>query len=352
MEFNLDKPLSAEEKNAFLSGQQQQITEPPTETTVDTVVTPVAPVVAQSDIEFKLDAFNKKFGTDFTDENVVLDFISKGKRYNEVDTALNEVKQKLTLAEEKASKSFNPKSYFSSDDAFKREQLLIKHKDNQDILRHISDLSPTKVSQMSDYEALKTNLLLDVPTLDSEEAGAYIEDKYGFGGDADNLDKITKVKMTIDAKAAREKLSSLFDGIEVPDTNSWDDPAPKIKESWMPAAKSLVDGIADLKLADGISFGIDAESKNGILEEILDAVALTRTPLTEEALGDAAGLVRSKLVERNLDKIIKHVKNLGYEQGKAEFRAEIHNDKPLNTDTPPAPIDDINTIALNEILKS
>lgn len=353
MEFDLDKPLSAEEKNAFLAGQPLPDS-PPVDTPPADVPPVVPPIIPDANVasEFRVDAFNKKFGTDFTDEATILDLVSKGKKFIEVDTALNETKQKLTVAEERAQRSLDPKSFFSSEDAFKREQLLIKHKDNPDIIKHISDLTPTRIGKMTDYEALKTNLLIDIPTLDGEKAGAYISDKYGFGGDLEDLDPITEVKMTIDAKAAREKLASLYDGIVLPETNSWEDPAPKLKESWTPAATNLINDIADLKLTDGVVFGVDAESKNGILEEILEAVAITKTPLTEEALREVAGLVRSKLVERNLDKILKHVRVLGAEEEKAKLRSEFHNDKPLNTDTPPPPGEDLNTIALNEILKN
>lgn len=351
MELEL-KPMTDEEKSQMMGGQPQSPSEPVVETQTPGVTPPVetpAPTVS----EFQLDAFNKKFGTQYDKEELILEVLSKGTKFQEIASAKEQAEKKIAELTEVARKNVNPRSFFSSDDAYMREQLLLKNKGNEEQVRYLSNLSPSRIGKMDDYEALKLSLLIDNPELDGGEAGAVelLNEKYNFDGDLETADRATKNRILLDAKAARKSLSSLFDGIEIPDVVDWETKVQSHKDSWSVPAKELVNGISELKLSEDIAFTVDQSLKEGVFEEVLEELSRNQTSLTPEALQDAAGRVREILLLRNLDKVLKHIETTVEERSKAKFRQEMHNDKPINDGASVSGEEDLNTQTLNVLLK-
>lgn len=347
-ELNL-VPMTDEERAAMLSGNP----EPPKPAVppVDTPAPTPEPPKAEAQSEFSLEAFNKKFGTKFDKEDLVFDVLSKGTKYTDLELKHQQAEKRITEISESAKKSLNPRAFFSSDDAYMREQLLLKNKDKQDSVKYLSEISPGKIDQMADYDALKLSLLIDNPELDGGEAGAVelLNDKYNFDGDFETADRATKNRILLDAKAARKSLKSMFDGIEIPDVQDWESKVQASRDGWSVPAKELVDGISELKLSEEYSFVVDPSSKDGIMEDVLEDLVRNQVDFTPEALQEAAGVVRGKLFIRNMDKIIKHLETVIDEKAKERYRKEIHNDKPLNPDVSASGTEDLNTIALKQL---
>lgn len=351
-----EKPLTEEEKNAFFSGQglpDKNNPEPVDPKPADPKPADPKPEdpPASEPAKFTIDVFNQTFGTAFEKDDMLKDVLAKGMKYSEAETQIAELNRKNAELLAVANKSINPREYFSSDDAFLREQLLLKNKDNQEIVQHLTDLTPTKVKSMSDAEALKYSILLDNPGLDGGAAGAeeLLQEKYGYIDDPDSMTRVQKNQLMLDAKAARAKLNSLYDGIVIPDAKSWEDTTQSIRDSWSKPAQDLVDGITDLQLSEGMSFAIDAASKEGILEEVLAELSRNKVSLNEEALRNVAGIVRTRLMERNFDKILSHVATTAAEKTKAELRQQLHNDSPLNTASGASGDVDVNALTLSKL---
>jgi len=346
------KPISEEEKNHLLFGAPA-----PVVAAAEPVPGEGAPVIEPATAEsapvpelvkFTLDGFNSTFGTTFEQEDGLKDIISKGLKYSDIEKEKSDLARKVDELSGTVNKTLNPRSYFSSDDAYLREQLLLKNKENADAVKYLVDLTPTKIKSMSDYEALKYNMLINNPALDGGDAGAeeLIQAQYDFDGDMESLTRITRNKMMLDAKEARKTLSSLYEGIEIPDTKSWESTQQSIRDNWSVPAKDLVDGITKLQLSEDLEFVVDPATKQGILEEVLNEVSKNRIDVNESAMRDIAGIVRTRLVERNLDNILKHVRTTATEAERERLRKEIHNDAPLNTSSGEGTATDVNTEAL------
>lgn len=348
------KPLSEEEKNRLLFGGDQPANPAPADPPkVDTPAAdpPAAAPVNPEPQKFTMDVFNTTFGTAFEQEDGLKEVLSKGLKYSEIEKEKEELARKVEELSSTVNKTLNPRAYFSSDDAYLREQLLLKNKDNAEAVKYLSDLTPTKVKSMSDYEVLKYNMLINNPSLDGGEAGAeeLIQSEYDFDGDMENLTRVTRNKMMLNAKEARKNLSKLYEGIEIPDTKSWESTEQSIRDRWTNPARDLVEGITTLQLSEGLEFVVDPASKQGILDEILSEVTRGRVDVNEAAMRDIAGIVRTRLVERNLDKIIQHVRITAAEAEKERLRKEIHNDTPLNNTSGEGGAEDVNTATLKKL---
>lgn len=348
-------PVSDEEKaKAFGSGSQGAgASEGISEGTNDGVNAPdpsnTPPVTEPA--KFTLEVFNQTFGTTFDKDDVLKDVISKGMKFSEVEKQIADLKAKNDELLAVANKSINPRSYFSSDDAYLREQLILKNKDNAELVKHLTDLTPTKIQSLTDADALKYSIILDTPNLDGGIAGAeeLLQEKYGYIDDPESMTRVQKNQLMLDAKQARARLNSLYEGITIPDATSWEGATQRVRDSWSKPAQDLVDGINELQLSDGLNFVVDPSSKEGILEEVLAELSRNRVDLNEEALRNVAGIVRTRLVERNLDKIISHVSTTAAEKAKAELRAQVHNDTSLNNTSGPSGTVDINAETLKKL---
>lgn len=310
-----------------------------------------APTPEPEPVKFTLDVFNTTFGTTFEQEDGLKDVISKGLKYSDIEKEKSDLARKVDELSGTVNKTLNPRSYFSSDDAYLREQLLLKNKENADAVKYLVDLTPTKIKSMSDYEALKYNMLINNPALDGGEAGAeeLIQAEYNFDGDMESLTRVERNKMMLNAKEARKTLGSLYEGIEIPDTQSWESTQQSIRDNWSVPAKDLVDGITKLQLSEDLEFVVDPATKQGILEEVLNEVSRNRIDVNESAMRDIAGIVRTRLVERNLDNIIKHVRTTATEAERERLRHEIHNDTPLNNASGAGDATDVNTETLKKL---
>lgn len=286
---------------------------------------------------FNYELFGKTFGGEW-DENRIKETLDKSSKYESV---LKEKEDYAKRVQELESiEKVDPLQFFSSEESFIREQWLLKNKDiDKNVLNVVSNLSPTKVEKLSDFDAVKTKLLIDNPDIEGGDKGAVdlLCERFGVTeeelADYDSLDPLVKNKIKIESKSAKKELKSMFEGIELPKKVDIAETRQSIKTSWEAPLKELVKGIDKLQVAEGYDFIVTDEMKNGLFEEQISNISNHLVKLDEESAKFVAGEMRKELLVRNMDKIIQSVKKDMEEAIRAEIRAEVHNSKPLNNET-------------------
>ena len=288
-------------------------------------------------LNFDYVVFNKKFGGEW-DEDKIKGILEKGSKYDEVSLEKDSYLKRVSELEALEDK-INPLSHFSSEESYLREQLLIKNKDaDPQVLNVLTNLSPSKIKDLSDFDALVNKTFIDNPDIDGGIEGVkeLILDRFGLSAEElseGNLDTLTKNKIKLEAKLAKSGLEKMYDGIEVPKKADLSQTRTVLKESWAAPIKEIVKGIDKLSLAEGFDFTVTDEMKQGLAEEYLSEVSNGLIKPSEETASVIAGKMRSQLRDKYFDKIIQTVQADAREKAKAEMKAEVHNTKPLNEQT-------------------
>jgi hypothetical protein len=340
--------LTMEEKQAIMSGKPATET-PHEEKTTETAPKEEAPkkdegvskgvkegasegVEKEDDVVFDITSFNKKFEKEFESEDALKALFEKADKYESTKTSYDETLQKMTEYENLVEK-LDPMSNFLNEDEYKRQQFLMKNKDgmNDDAVKALSVLSPSKVNEMSDKDALKTQLMVD-KGLSAMKAEAYLLNKYGIEefGDED-IDIGVQATIDVDVHDAKKNLSSLYDGIDIPTKTDYATARTQLKDSWNEPLMEIVKGIDKIQVAEGLSdFVVTEKMKEGLVESTMQWLMSKQIKPSEDAAANIVGQIKDRIVLDNIDKVIKSAEADITEKVKAEMRKDIHNDKPLN----------------------
>lgn len=280
--------------------------------------------------------FSKAFGVQVDSEDGLKGLIEKGNKFDDVYSQLNDVIKKNEELSTLANRKADPLDWFASEDEFIRNQFL-KNKAKEftpEAVEVVSKLSPAKVKSLSDWEALKMDMFVSNQDLEGGVAGVeeLLMDRYGID-DADPSDWDTKTinKVKVEAKAAKERLNSLFSDIKLPERIDVADMKNTLKETWSSPVNEIVKGIDKLSLAEGVDFVVTDEMKKGIEEEVLSELVLSGVKPSEEEGQKIAASVRTRLLERNLDGIVKFMRSSIEEQVKETYREKYGAKAPLST---------------------
>jgi len=231
----------------------------------------------------------------------------------------------------------NPLTFFSSSDAYLREQFLLKNPALEpEVLKVVSGLTPTGIKELSPLKALQVQMLVSNPDIDggSEGVAELIADKYGISVDEldsyDTLERNVKNKINLDAKSARAELGKLFDGIDVPQKVDLTQARTEIKTAWESPLKELIKGIDKLSIAEGLDFVVTDDMKAGLFDERLTRLSNGLVKPSAEVLQDMASEIRTQLLISNLDKVVEVISKTKDEQWKEHYRSKVHNTAPLN----------------------
>lgn len=320
------KVLSQEEKAALFGFQPQkeeaekepEKEEQKTETKVD-------------EVNLDLSIFDKKFGRKIESEDTLKSLFEKADKYEEVETSKKDLEQRLSEYQSLAER-LDPMSNFLNEDEYVRQQFLKKNKDSfdEDVVKALSALSPSKVKNLSNEEALKTALMVE-NGLTGEEAEAYLFKKYDVESFAlEDMDLGLKAQIKVDVKNAKERLAKLYDGIEIPQKVDWETARAQVKQSWEKPLDEIVKGIKTIKLDEEIDFVVTDEMKAGLYDSVLSELVAKQTKPSKEVGAQLYASLQDKLILSNMDKVVKSMKADIYEKVKEELRREVHNDKPLN----------------------
>jgi hypothetical protein len=289
--------------------------------------------------ELDYSVFSKKFGGEW-DEGKIKEVIEKGSKYEASVTEIENHKKRVAELEVLETKLADPLTYFSSEDAYIREQFLMKNKDTDPaVLSVLTNLSPNKIEKLSDFEAITTKMLIDNPDIEGGKDGVLelLGEKYSLTpeelADGENLERVVKNKIKLEAKNAKSDLKKMYEGIEVPKKADISAARTSIKSSWETPLKEIIKGIDRLKVTEGIDFIITDDMKDGLFEEHLIRLTNNLTGVSEETAVKITGEIRDRLLLSNMDKIAETIEKDLREKIKAEVRAEIHNTNPLNNQT-------------------
>jgi len=328
------KVLSDAEKQALMQGGEQgQVEEKPTNEPVKKEETEVVEEkVEEKPTEFDYSAFNKRFGREVNDEESLKSLFEKADNYEATKKSHDETTKLLTEYKGLAEK-LDPMAYFANEDEYVRQQFL-KNKAGElgdDAIKALSVMSPSRVKELSNVEAIKLNLMVD-KGLDGKEADAYMSKHYEVEDFNDeDLDAGVTATFKVDGKDAKDSLGKLYDGIDIPTKTDYETARTQLKESWESPVSELVKGIDKIQLEEGLDFVVTDAMKEGLEQSVTDYVMSNQLKPSEEAGAQIAGMLREQLVIQNLDKVIKSVRADLEESFKAENRAKIHNDKPLDS---------------------
>lgn len=286
--------------------------------------------------EFSFDSFKgyakEKFEKDIDSEDTLKSYLDKASEYDTLKTSVEELEQrKLEL--ENLAKKVDGRSWFANDDEFVRQQFLknSEGKFSESALGVLSNLSPEKVKKLSPIEAIKAQRMVDYPDMEKHEVEELVKSELGVEDfEQEEWDTLPKAKMKKLASDAKKSLSKLYDGIEIPKAVDYAESREGLKQTWNEPIKATIDGITKLELSENLAFDLTSEMKEGLESEIMNEILVSQAKPTEETLAEVSGRIRSKLLERNMDSVLKVVENTIEERIKAEYQKKVHNTSDLN----------------------
>lgn len=286
------------------------------------------------ELTFDLGSFNKKFSKEFASEDDILGTIEKATKYSELESKLAEITEKYAEMEEIAKKGTDPMKWFANSDEYIRQQFLLKKGSEftPDAMNVLTKLTPSSIDKMNAWDALKTSMLIDGEFEGGEEAAKeLLMDKYNVDGDNwDEFDTKTRNLIKLDAKQAKASLKSVFDGIELPREVNFEQSKQQLKDVWQSPLTEIVKGVDKIKIADGIDFAVSDDMKSGILEEAMNEIISNRVSPSKDSGAELASTIREKILIRNLDKVLAHHRSVVESEVKAQYRAKIENNEPVN----------------------
>jgi len=326
--------LTQEEKDAVMRGEYKAGTaETKTDTTVETKnETEVAKEEStEQEVAFDFGVFNKKFGKQIESEDALKSLFEKADKHDEVSKSYSETLEKLNEYKGMAEK-LDPLANFLNEDEYRRQQLLIKKKNEltDDAIKALSVLTPSKVKELSDSDALKMQLMID-KELTEKEAEMYLQNKYGIEDFADDdIDERIKTVIKVDAKDARKNVAKLYEGIELPSKTDYETARVQLKQSWERAVPEIIKGIDKIQIAEGIDFVVTDDMKKGLEDELMSVILSKQIKPSEAAGAELIGSLKDRILINNIGNVAKSMEADLREKIKAETRAALHNDKPLD----------------------
>lgn len=261
-------------------------------------------------------------------------YFEKADKVESLDTLIAEKEQKIVELTALASKGLAGRDWFTSDDEFIRQQFL-KSKSgefSESALTVLSDLSPDKVKKLDAVKAIEVQMMVDNPDLEKDEVKALLEKEYGLEDGVEEMDVASRAKLKVDGNASRKSLEKLYEGIEVPKEVNLEEKIAAKREAWSTPVKDIVESIDKLQITEDFAFEIKPEDRSGMSDSLLQYALATQADVSEATASQLAGMARSTLLEKNLDKIMKAYGDNEREKAREEWRKEVHNDKGLNND--------------------
>lgn len=286
--------------------------------------------------EFSFDSFKgyakTKWEKDIENEDTLKSYFDKADEYETLKKSVDDLEQrKIEL--ETLAKGVDGRSWFANDDEFIRQQFLknSEGKFSESALEVLTGLSPEKIGKMKPIDAIKAQMMVDYPDMEKHEVEELVMSELGVDDMVqDEWESLPKAKMKKMAKDAKSKLGSLYEGIEIPKAVDIQTDRDTRKETWSKPIDALVDGITKLELSEDLAFDLTSEMKEGLSDALMNSVLASRTELSEDNLGQLAGMARSHLLERNFDSVLKVVRDTISEQVKEEWQKKVHNPSELN----------------------
>lgn len=285
---------------------------------------------------FSFDSFKsyakEKWEREIESEDDLKTYFDKAAKADEYQSEFDKLNQEKAELADLVSKTQDPMNWFASKDEFIRNQFLKNNGDkfSESAMNVLTNLSPDKIKSLNPKDAIKVSMLVDNPDLEESEINELIEEEYGI--EDEDQTAAQKGKLKIEANKSKKTLAKLYDGIELPKAVDIESMKTELKESWSTPLKEVVDGITELKMTEDFSFAVTDDMKDGMIDSEMNQLLANHTNVSEEAASEIAGKIRTRLFEKNADKIMKVYADQVREKAREEWRKEVHNDKDLNND--------------------
>jgi len=304
--------------------------------------------------EFNLETFNKFFETDFKEVDDVKGLFEKVDKYSDYDEKVNKLTEfENTLKDKdkeitKLRESLDPRSYFSSDDAFKAEMIRKQHPDKDPVI--IEKVIKSDLNKQKDFDVLVDDFLMDNPTFggDRTRAEKVLMKRYGIDPDEspEEWEQVTKDEIMVEASKAKKKFQQLSDEVEMPEVISPEEREQQkaealdnLKKSW----KEPLDRIAQyekevIKDSEGnvmLEFEIPESFRSEIRDYAEAMVTSGEFPVNEESLAFVEDNVRKLAVAEYLPKLLEVYGNQLQSEWQRQKDEEEGNTKPPNRDVAP-----------------
>ena len=258
------------------------------------------------------------------------------------------LKQEYELMSGMIQQAQDPLNYFSSPEAYKREQLLKARKDIP--VDVASKIVTSDLSNLSPLETLKLNFRLEHPEITKEsDIEELLREKYG-DYEGEEVTSLTKSKMLIDSKSAIKNIEQLRSELKEPEKfdiksmlegkqNEYLNQAKEREGKWKEAyEKVLMDKIKEIVITDkdengkeAVSFRykLDDEFLQAAKEDVSRLMAFKGVnPDNEEAIKSAVDEIQVAYLFKNLGKIVNSAKSEGraeaFEQMKREEQGMLN----------------------------
>lgn len=254
-------------------------------------------------------------------------------RLLEYEKENQELKQKLEELKAYFEKVADPTQYFSSEEAFKAEQLKRIKKDLPD---EVAKAAFSDIDKLGVTDLLVYDILMDVPNLEGGVEGAMelLMEKYGIEN-FDDIPRVVKNKMLVDANRSKQRLLELRNSVpsvERPkvldeifstiDTGKQN--YEKLEQEWkssVPTVNNIV-----IKPNDGtpeFQFSIDAEFLEKAKQDLPKLMAVYGLdPKSPEAVERAKEEIKVAYLASNFEKIAEEYANYRVTQALEKFRRE------------------------------
>jgi len=284
-------------------------------------------------------AFKKETGSEFDDIDSLKEAL-KPKEDDKVKTEYDTLKAKHEKLIEEFKKTQNPKDYFNSDTEFKKNLFLKEH---SSVRGEVADkLFNIDLEKSNPLDIIAVNLMIDHKSLSSGEAAKnWFLRKQGIDPDDfdfNDLDEYQKTEINIAAEEAVKHISSLRDGVVIPDSKSVDDiladvsiekDKPFDMTQWDGKVDDLIKSINEIKIEDeGLVYSekISDEFRNELTDYIKDAIVQGKIEPTEENIKSLGEQARDVYWLENRPSIIKRIVDQEVKKAKEDFHKEVHND--------------------------
>jgi len=361
--------LSSLKTVADLAAEDQKGTEPAVDTTGGVVTTPpvtpaTEPIVSPQSDEFPIEAFNKKFKTQYKSAEEIDSVFGKAKMADEYEPKVKEYEAAILRENdykkqiEEAKSSLNPLSWFSSPDAYTAEQLRRQFPDKNPSL--LQELATKDLGKIPDADILVKKYLLDNPDLPEEDVRRTVLEEYGI--DADNpseVNAVSKTKMRIKANEARKEFAELKGSIKMPEVLT-DEQRAALQAEARQKKEAAIKPIAEkfskyeeftAKVDDKeFKWKVPEESQKG-LKDLFEGYFLDGgNEVNKENLESISELRDAVILRDNFASIYKAIEGDVTLKIKAEYDAKLHNDNPENLNTTPPPGNDTEPQGMRSLL--
>ena len=253
------------------------------------------------------------------------------------------LKQEYEMMSGMVQNAQDPLNYFSSPEAYKREQLLKVRKDIP--VDVASKIVASDLSNLSPLETLKLDFRLEHPEITKEaDIEELMREKYG-DYDGEEVSSLTKNKMLIDSKSAIKKIEQIRSELKEPEKfdiksmleskqEEYQAQAKERKGKWLDTYdKVLVDKIKEIVITDkdengkeAVSFRykMDDEFLKAAKEDVSELMAYRGiSPDNEEAIRSAVDKVKVAFIYKHIDKIVKAAQS----EAEARVREQMKRDE-------------------------